>query len=185
MLCFRISMQCVALPQQNESMRFRSCSIPCVTMLCRYGANRVNAMPLLCWSSLCSALDMPDLASAIQRHSMPQLYILRFSATILCLSLRRGTVPMRSSSSHRQNNAQICSALACLCYTLPPPCYPNLCPDNAVRFTSNTLTYFAFAFFFLNLSALPPTMEPSSPISSHTNAPLPEFRHCPRPLYLP
>jgi hypothetical protein len=67
---------------------------------------------------------------------MPQLCILHFSATILCLSLRRGAVPMLSSSLPCQNNAQICSSVACPCRTIPTPCHSNLCHGNAVRFIS-------------------------------------------------
>ena len=213
-----------AQPLQSISLRILCFSLPSLslTLPCHSHASLCVSVagPLLCDTTLCRAetVQIESMLclryARLSRHSS----VLRassavpcLSATILCLSLRRGAVPQRCESRHSlclalpylaktlrinslptqnislpcQSNSQLCSSVACLCYTLPTPCHSNLCPDNAVRFISNTLTYFAFAFFLRNLSALPPTTEPSSPISSHTNAPLPLFRHWPKPLYFP
>lgn len=154
---------CTAVAGPFHTMPLPNVSLQILSLANLYFAEtvQIESMLCLCCAMLYRALDMPDLA-----------------ATILCLSLRRGAVPMPSSSLPCQSNSQLCSALAPLS-TAP------LCPNNAVCCISCALRYFAFAFFLRNRSALPPTTEPSSPISSHTNAPLPEFLHWPNPLYFP
>ena len=201
--CRCISIPRFAQPLRNVSLQIHSVSLPslhlallfhshaslcvsvagpllCDTTLCRAETVQIESMLCLYRAMLYRALDMPDLA-----------------ATMLCLSLRRGAVPMPSSSLPCQNTANQLIANTKHLPTMPKQLPALLFRSLSLLHSSNTMPFKSLprqhcavhlldvALFLRNRSALPPTTEPSSPISSHTNAPLPEFRHWPRPLYLP
>jgi hypothetical protein len=117
------------------------------TQICTAFALLFNSMPLRCFSQL-SRCRRPSFRS-ISFASLCDATLCRAKTvqieSMLCLCdtspifaypLRRGAVPMPSSSLPCQNNAQICSSVACPCRTIPTPCHSNLCHGNTVRFIS-------------------------------------------------